>query len=67
MIKSTLNWLDLIYVEKTCQTATVDKDNCTFSVVYSLLKIKSKVYIYINLKISLRFFETCSKHIFAWV
>ena len=35
MIKSTLNWLDLISVEKTCQTATVDKDNCTFSVVYS--------------------------------
>ena len=44
MIKSTLNWLGLISIEKTWQTATIDKDDCTFSVVYSLLKIKSKVY-----------------------
>ena len=39
------------------------KDNCTFSVVYSLLKTKSKTHI---LKIPLKFLEICSKHIFAW-
>ena len=50
MIKSILNWLDLISAEKkTWQTATVDKDDCTFSVVYSLLKIKSKAYIFENI------------------
>ena len=43
-IKWTLNWLDLISIEKTWQT--IDKDGCTFSaVVYSLLEMKSKVYI----------------------
>ena len=46
-IKWTINWLDLISIEKTWQTATIDKDDCAFSVVYSLLEIKSKVYIYI--------------------
>ena len=52
-----------IIEKKTLQTATIDKDNCTFSVVYSLLKTKSKTHI---LKISLKFLEICSKHIFAW-
>ena len=41
---------------------TIDKDDCTFPVAYSLLKIKSKY-----LKISLKFLEVCSKHVFAWV
>ena len=27
---------------------TIDKDECAFSVVYSLLKIKSKAYIFEN-------------------
>ena len=27
----------------------IDKDDCTFSVVYSLLKIKSKAYIFENI------------------
>ena len=49
MIKSTLNWLDLISTEKTSQTVTINKDNCAFSVVYSLLKIKSKAYIFENI------------------
>ena len=50
MIKSTLNWLDLISTEKkTSQTVTIDKDDCAFSVVYSLLKIKSKAYISENI------------------
>ena len=40
-----------------------DKDDCTFSVVYSLLKRVKNIY----LKISLRFLEIFSKHIFAWV
>ena len=45
MIKLTLNWLDLISTEKkTSQTVMIDKDNCVFSVVYSLLKIKSKAH-----------------------
>ena len=49
MIKQTLNWLDLISTEKkTSQTVTIDKDDCAFSVVYSLLKIKSKAYIFEN-------------------
>ena len=49
MIKSTLNGLDLISIEKkTWQTVTIDKDYCTFSVVYSLLKIKSKAWIFEN-------------------
>ena len=47
MIKSTLNWLDLTSIEKkTWQRATIDKEDCTFSVVCSLLKIKSKAYIF---------------------
>ena len=28
---------------------TIDKDDCAFSVVYSLLKIKSKAYIFENI------------------
>ena len=48
-IKWTLNWLDLISIEKTWQT--IEKDGCTFSVVYSLLEMKSKVYIYIYIYI----------------
>ena len=64
MIKSTLNWLDLISIEKTWQTATIDKDDCTFSVVYSLLKIKSKVHKFENIfKIPWIIYE----HLFAWV
>ena len=62
MIEPTLNWFDLISIKKTWQTVTLDKDDCTFSVVYRLLKIKSKAYIF---KISLKFLEICSKHIFA--
>ena len=66
MIKSILNWLDLISVEKkTWQTATIDKDDCTFSVVYSLLKIKSKAYIFEN--IFIKFLEICSKLAYVWV
>ena len=50
MIKLTLNSSDIISIEKeTWQTVTVDKDDCTFSVVYSLLKIKNKAYIYENI------------------
>ena len=50
MIKSTLTWLDQISMEKkTWYTATIDKDDCTFSVVYSLLKIKSKTNIFGNI------------------
>ena len=63
MIKLTLNWLDLTSIEKIWQTAMTDKDDCTFSVVYSLLKRVKHIY----LKISLRFLEISSKHIFAWV
>ena len=47
MNKLTLYWLDLIIEKKkTWQTATINKGDCTFSVVYSLLKIKSKANIY---------------------
>ena len=38
-----------IYWKKTSQTVTIDKDDCAFSVVYSLLKIKSKAYIFENI------------------
>ena len=38
-----------IYLKKSWQTATIDTDDCTFSVVYSLLKIKSKSYIFENI------------------
>ena len=48
VIKSILNWLDLITI-KTLQTAMINKDDCTFSVVYNLLKIKSKTYIFENI------------------
>ena len=33
--------------KRTWETAMTDKDNGNFSVVYSLLKIRSKAYIYI--------------------
>ena len=49
MIKSTLNWLGLISTKKTWQTVTIDKDDCAFSVVYSLLKIKRKACISENI------------------
>ena len=49
MIKSTLNWLDLIFTEKKHQTVTINKDHCAFSVVYSLLMIKSEAYIFKNI------------------
>ena len=35
-----------ICLKNTWQTAMIDKDNFTFSVVYSLLNIKSKAYIF---------------------
>ena len=35
--------------KKTSQTVTIDKDDCAFSVVYSLVKIKSKAYIFENI------------------
>ena len=38
-----------IYWKKKWQTVTIDKDDCTVSVVYSLLKIKSKAYISKNI------------------
>ena len=38
-----------IYWKKAWQTAMIDKDDCTFSVVYSLLKIKSKANIFENI------------------
>ena len=39
-----------IYWKKKSQTVMIDKDNnCTFSVIYSLLKIKSKAYIFENI------------------
>ena len=38
-----------IYWKKTWQRATIDKDDYTFSVVYGLLKIKSKAYIFENI------------------
>ena len=38
-----------IYWKKTSQTVTIDKDDCAFSVVYSLLKIKSKAYVFENI------------------
>ena len=42
--------MDLISTEKkTSQTVTINKDDCAFSVVYSLLKIKSKAYIFENI------------------
>ena len=37
-----------IYWKKTSQTVMIDKDDYAFSVVYSLLKIKSKAYIYLK-------------------
>ena len=41
-----MNWISI--EKKTWQTATIDKDDSTFSVVYSFLKIKSKAYIFKN-------------------
>ena len=38
-----------IYLKKTWQTATFDKDNGTFSVINNLLKIKSKENIFENI------------------
>ena len=49
-----------IYWKKTSQTVMIDKDDYAFSVVYSLLKIKSKAYIY--LKISLKFLSERINH-----
>ena len=43
LIGSNICW------KETSQTVTIDKDDCAFSVVYSLLKIKSKVYIFENI------------------
>ena len=49
MIKSILNWFDLISTFKKWQTAMIDKDDFTFSVVYSLLKRKGKAYVFENI------------------
>ena len=52
MIKSTLNWLDPISSEKEkkkSQTVTINKGDCAFSVVYSLLMVKSEAYIFKNI------------------
>ena len=43
LIRSTIYW------KKTSQTVTINKDDCVFSVVYCLLKIKSKPYIFENI------------------
>ena len=32
--------------KQTWQTVTIDKDDFTFSVVYNLLKIKGKAYVF---------------------
>ena len=40
MIKSILNWLDLMSAFKKWQAVTTDKDDFIFSVVHSLLKSK---------------------------
>ena len=53
-----------IYLKKAWQTATIDKDDSTFSIAYSLLKIKSKAFIFANI---LKFLEICVKHVFARV
>ena len=49
-----------IYWKKTSQTVTIDKDDCAFSVVYSLLKIRVK---HIYLKISLEFLGGRINHV----
>ena len=38
-----------IYEKKTWQTATIDKDDFTFSVVYNLLKIKREANVFENI------------------
>ena len=38
-----------IYRKRTWQTVMIDKGDCTFSVIYSLLKIKSKADIFENI------------------
>ena len=43
-IESKLVGSNIYGKKKTWQTVTSDKDNCTFSVVHNLLKIKSKAY-----------------------
>ena len=42
----------------------IDKDDSTCSVVYSLLKINSKAYIFDNI---LKFLKIYRKYLFAWV
>ena len=44
LIRSNIYW-----EKKPSQTVTINKDDCAFSVVYSLLKIKSKAYISENI------------------
>ena len=36
-------------MKKTWETATIDKDDFTFSVVYNLLKIKGKANVFENI------------------
>ena len=36
-------------MKKTWQTVTINKDDFTFSVVYNLLKIKGKAYVFENI------------------
>ena len=64
MIQLTLNWLNLISIEKKHgRQQQMDTDDCTVSVVYSLLKTKSKAHIFKNI---FKILEICSKHAFAW-
>ena len=52
-----------IYWKKTSQTVTIDKDDCAFSVVYSLLKIKNKVYIFENIFRIFKWYNDFAFHI----
>ena len=38
-----------MYWKKIWQTAAIDKDDFTFSIVYSLLKIRGKAYVFENI------------------
>ena len=49
---------------KRWQTVTIDKDDFTFSVVYNLLKIKGKAYVFENI---FKIPDDLKKHLFVWV
>ena len=48
LCKSTLNWLELISIEKNMADSD-DLIDCTISVVYSLLEIKNEAYKFENI------------------